>query len=98
MYGPQDIDVCIHECRASTDDDIYVATLEPQRDLRLLDLTHLLEEDVTEFESLNMATVTYFSDADQSCCLPHNTRYACFKIRNEGSLKWQSNSTSSVKV
>lgn len=55
MYGSQDIDVCIHECRASTDDDIYVATLEPKQDLRLLDLTHLLEEDVTEFESLDMA-------------------------------------------
>lgn len=55
MYGSQDIDVCIHECRASTEDDIYVATLEPQKDLRLLDLTHLLEEDVSEFESLDMA-------------------------------------------
>lgn len=55
MYGSQDIDICIHECRASTDDDIYVATLEPRRDIRLLDLTHLLEEDVTEFESLDMA-------------------------------------------
>ena len=46
MYGSQDIDACTHECRASTEDDIYVATLEPQKDLRLLDLTHLLEEDV----------------------------------------------------
>ena len=55
MYGSQDIDVCIHECRASTDDDLYVATLEPKRNLRLLDLTHLLEEDVTEFESLDIA-------------------------------------------
>lgn len=56
MYGSQDIDVCIHECRASTDDDIYVATLEPKRNLRLLDLLiSLLEEDVTEFESLDMA-------------------------------------------
>ncbi|WP_235510168.1 RES family NAD+ phosphorylase [Burkholderia sp. lig30] len=55
MYGSQDIDVCIHECRANAEDDIYVATLKPQRDLRLLDLTHLLKENVTEFESLDMA-------------------------------------------
>ncbi len=55
MYGSQDIDVCIHECRASTEDEIYVATFETTRDLHLLDLTHVLEEDVTEFESLDMA-------------------------------------------
>ncbi|MDT8999985.1 RES family NAD+ phosphorylase [Paucibacter sp. APW11] len=55
MYGSQDIDICIHECRASVDDDIYVATLKLQRDMRLLNLTHVLKEDVTEFESLDIA-------------------------------------------
>lgn len=55
MYGSQDIDICIHECRAAVDDDIYVATLKTQRELRLLDLTHVLKEDCTEFESLDMA-------------------------------------------
>jgi hypothetical protein len=55
MYGSQDIDVCVHECRVTAEDDIYVATLKPQRDMRLLDLTHVLKEDVTEFESLDMA-------------------------------------------
>jgi hypothetical protein len=55
LYGSQDIDICIHECRATAEDEIFVATLKPQRDLRLLDLTHVLKEDVTEFESLDMA-------------------------------------------
>lgn len=55
MYGSQDIDVCIHECRAAAEDDIYVATIVTQKDLRLLDLTHVLEEECTEFESLDMA-------------------------------------------
>lgn len=55
MYGSQDIDICIHECRATAEDDIFVATLKSQRDMRLLDLTHVLKEDVTEFESLDMA-------------------------------------------
>lgn len=55
MYGSQDLDVCIHECRASTEDELYVATLKSQQDLRLLDLTHPLEETETEFESLDMA-------------------------------------------
>lgn len=60
MYGSQDIDICIHECRASVEDDIYVATLTPLRDLRLLDLTHALEESCTEFESLDMAVHMLF--------------------------------------
>lgn len=29
MYGSQDIDVCIHECRASAEDDIYVIKQHP---------------------------------------------------------------------
>lgn len=55
MYGSQDIDICIHECRATAEDDIYIATLLVQRDLRLLDLTQVLEEEGTEFESLDLA-------------------------------------------
>lgn len=55
MYGSQDIDICIHECRATAEDDIYVATLKTKQDLRLLDLTHVVEEDCTEFESLDMS-------------------------------------------
>lgn len=60
MYGSQDLDVCIHECRASAEDELYVATLKSQRDLRLLDLTHPLAETVTEFESLDMAVHMLF--------------------------------------
>lgn len=60
MYGSQDIDVCIHECRATADDDIYVATLKVERDLRLLNLTYPLNEDVTEFDSLDMAVHMLF--------------------------------------
>lgn len=55
MYGSQDLDVCIHECRATIDDDIFFAKLRPLRNLRLLDLTHVLQEDITEFESLDLA-------------------------------------------
>lgn len=55
MYGSQDLDVCIHECRATIDDDIFVAKLKPLKTLRLLDLTYVLEEDATEFESLDLA-------------------------------------------
>jgi RES domain-containing protein len=53
MYGSQDLEVCVHECRVTAEDELYVATLSPARDQRLLDLSVLLQEEhVTEFESL----------------------------------------------
>jgi hypothetical protein len=56
LYASPDLEVCVHECRVTAEDDIYVATLAPSNSLRLVDLTVLLkEEHVTEFESLDMA-------------------------------------------
>lgn len=62
MYGSQDLHVCIHECRSTADDDIFVATLVPNSTLRLLDLAVILPEDssVTEFESLDLAVHMLF--------------------------------------
>jgi hypothetical protein len=61
LYGSQDLQVCVHECRVTVDDESFVASLVPTRDLRLLDLTHLLEEQhVTEFESLDIAVHMLF--------------------------------------
>jgi len=61
LYGSQDLQVCVHECRVTADDESFIASLIPTRDLRLLDLTHLLEEkDVTEFESLDLAVHMLF--------------------------------------
>jgi len=61
MYGSQDLQVCIHECRVTAEDELFVASLAATRDLKLLDLTHLLyEEHVTEFDSLDMAVHMLF--------------------------------------
>jgi len=60
LYGSQDLEVCIHECRTTVEDEMYVATLVPVKDLKLLDLTELLEEDTTEFESLDHAVQMLF--------------------------------------
>ena len=61
LYGSQDLQVCIHECRVTAEDHLYAAMLAPTRELRMLDLTHLLhEEHVTEFESLDMAVHMLF--------------------------------------
>jgi|GEM_PF-297490 len=57
LYGSQDLEVCLHECRVTADDEVYIATLVPKRRLRLLNLAEALWEErhVTEFESLDMA-------------------------------------------
>jgi hypothetical protein len=55
MYASADLKLCIHECRTSAEDDVFVASLTPTRPLKLLDLTHVLNEGVTEFESLDLA-------------------------------------------
>lgn len=56
LYGSQDLEVCIHECRVAAEDEMYIATLVPQRRLKLLNLAEpLREEHVTDFESLDMA-------------------------------------------
>jgi RES domain len=62
LYGSQDIQVCLHECRTTVDDRPFVATLQPTRDLKLLDLTHILREgsSASEFESLDIAVHMLF--------------------------------------
>ena len=43
------------ECRVSVEDELYIATLRPLRDLQLLDLTEVVQDDATEFESIDVA-------------------------------------------
>lgn len=60
MYASPLIDLCVHECRYTIEDDLFVASLNPRRELRLLDLTVVLDEEVTEFDSLDMAVHMLF--------------------------------------
>jgi len=55
LYGSPIIDICIHECRSTIEDMLYMAKLVPNHKLKLLDLTTVLDEDVNEFESLDLA-------------------------------------------
>lgn len=58
LYASPDLQICVHECRVTAEDELYVATLTPNTStsLRLLDLSTLLkDEQGTEFESLDMA-------------------------------------------
>lgn len=74
LYGSSDLEVCIHECRVSAEDDTFVATLRPTKELRLLDLSVLLREDasVTEFESLDLTIHMLFLASRHSYKLTRN--------------------------
>ncbi len=67
LYCSQDIEGCVHECRVTVEDQLFLASLQATKNLRLLDLTVLLrEENVTEFESLDMAVHMLFFAASHS--------------------------------
>ena len=56
LYTSRDLELCIHECRVSAEDTIYVAKLRPLKLLKLLDLTKKIDEnDVDIFESLELS-------------------------------------------
>src|SRR5690606_24463786 len=54
LYGSPDLELCIHECRTTVEDNLYVAKLVPVQNLKMLDLSSLIDEDATEFESLDL--------------------------------------------
>lgn len=66
LYGSEIIDLCLHECRVNSEDDIYMAKLRPKTNFNLLDLTELIDEDSTEFESLDLAIHFLFLAGKQS--------------------------------
>ena len=62
LYASPDLQTCLHECRVTVEDDLFMATLRPTRDLKLLDVAALLDEPrkVSEFESLDLAVNMLF--------------------------------------
>ena len=66
LYASQDLEVCIHECRVSVEDELYVATMRPARNLHLLDLTEVIEDNAVEFESLDIAIHMLFLAGEHS--------------------------------
>ncbi|MDA9509432.1 hypothetical protein XI09_33310 [Bradyrhizobium sp. CCBAU 11386] len=87
MYGSQDLQVCIHECRVTADDDLFVATLAPKKDLKLLDLTELLvEEHATEFKSLDMAVHMLFLAGKHSYQIAREVALAAQRVGFDGVL------------
>ena len=87
MYTSPDLEVCIHECRVGAEDELFVATLAPTRDLRFLDLTALLPNDQeTEFESLDIATHLLFLAGSHSYGIARDIAAAAFDGGFDGIL------------
>jgi RES domain len=62
LYGSQDLEICVHECRVTKADECYLATLKTVRNLRLLDLCGEVENDgSTPFESSYLAVQFLFA-------------------------------------
>jgi len=55
LYGSQDLEICVHECRVTIADECYAATLKVLRPLALLDLSANIIDGKTPFESLSLA-------------------------------------------
>lgn len=81
MYGSQDLQVCVHECPIAGEDETYVATLRAATTMRLLDLTHLLNDGISEFESLDMAIHMLFLAGPHSYAI---CRAIAAAVRNVG--------------
>ena len=71
LYVSPDLQVCIHECRVTVEDDLWIASLyvRPNLKLRLLDLSFVLKEKpsvTSEFESLDIAMHLLFLAGEHS--------------------------------
>jgi hypothetical protein len=66
LYASQDLEVCVHECRVTAEDELFVATLSANNIIRLLDLTHHVKEDTNEFESLDISVQMLFAAGKHS--------------------------------
>jgi len=82
LYASPDLELCLHECRVTVDDNLFVATLVPKQQLKMLNLAHLLrEQDVTEFTSLDLAVHFLFLAGKHSY---HICRHIAKHIREKG--------------
>lgn len=67
LYGSENIEICLHECRVAIIDRLYLAKLVPTKDLKILDLSaDIIEKDITEFESLSLSIHFLFRASNQS--------------------------------
>jgi hypothetical protein len=82
LYGSQDLEICVHECRVTKSDECYLAILQASQDLKLLDLCGEVDNDgSTPFHSLYLAVQLIFAAEEQSY---HITRAIALAAKNAG--------------
>lgn len=82
LYGSPDLELCLHECRTTVDDNLFMAKLVPSRKLKVLDLTKVLQEEgVSEFESIDIAIYFLFLAGEHSY---HICRQIALKAKEKG--------------
>lgn len=86
LYACEDLEVCLHECRVSAEDELFVASMSPAHSLRMLDLTELLEEEINEFESLDIAVNMLFLAGAHSYPICRSIAMAAEKAGYDGLL------------
>jgi hypothetical protein len=84
LYVSKDLETCIHECRCAIEDEIYFATLSPLDSLSFLDLSALIEEKCTSFESLDLAVSMLFSAGEHSYPICRKIALHAFKYGYNG--------------
>jgi hypothetical protein len=84
LYASPDLEVCIHECRATAIDRLFVSTLRPKSNLKLLNLAVVLEEDCTEFESLDISVQFLFYAESHSYEISREIAKAARKLGFDG--------------
>ncbi len=86
LYASPDLEVCVHECRFTAEDELYVATLSASSELKLLDLSVVLDESdgVTEFESLDMAVHMLFLASSHSYDISRDIAILAYEAGYDG--------------
>ncbi|MDE2675322.1 MAG: RES family NAD+ phosphorylase [Paracoccaceae bacterium] len=82
LYGSTDLQSCLHECRVTLEDIIFVAKLSPRRELKLLDLIDFPHQSgLTPHESLEAAVDMLFYAGE---CSYEITRQIAIKAEKKG--------------
>lgn len=86
MYASQDLEICVHECRVTVDDELFFASLTPTRELTFLNLTEITEPHVNEFESLDMAIHMLFNAGSHSYEITRTIAHSASEMGLDGIL------------
>ena len=82
LYGSPDLQTCLHECRVTVEDALFLATLRPVRELKLLNLVSFPDEPLSHpCEDLDHAMVMLFLAGPHA--YPISRAIAC-AARDEG--------------